>query len=299
MRLRSLTVKQLNGLPDGRQLDGVQDGITMLIGPNASGKSRLAAALLTVMDPNAASNEAPVVTATFESQGVTYTAQRTGGGLTWMRDGQQIEPPIAPQDAVRHFVHLRDLMSLGGPNAEVLERLQVELAGGFDLHKLRQAIGAQAPNAKGRKQPGGKEAGTLQQALDAVTELQTKRNALADDERKIKTWEAEAAKLKAQADRKDALAAALEYLEADAQRAAAHTAADTVPNAAVYRNASDDVWTQVHKALDDLSRSEQERSRKQSAEHQAQREVDRLDASGVSVEQTDAWLEEVEAARGP
>lgn len=294
MRLRSLVVKQLPGLPDGRRLDNVQDGVTMLIGPNASGKSRLAEALNTVLNPGASADSAPVVTATFDANGATYVANRTGGSLTWTRDGQTVEPPIAPQDAARHLVQLQDLMSLDGPNRAVLERLKVELAGGFDLHRLREDLKAQPPTSRGRKAPGSKEAQALERAQTAFEALRKKRQELKHNEDRIKDWRKQEAALKATASRKEVLGLALDRLDADDALQAAKARRDALPHAGVLGRASEGVWHEVRDALGDLERCESDMHRTQTQERDAQAAVDGLAAPQVTAEQVDAWLQQAD-----
>ena len=89
MKLRSLAVNQFRKFTEPTRLDGIGDGLNLVIGPNEMGKSTLLAALRAVLFErhsskakpitdlqNDRSGNAPVVEARFELDGDTYTVTK-------------------------------------------------------------------------------------------------------------------------------------------------------------------------------------------------------------------------------
>ena len=89
MKLRSLAVNQFRKFSEPVRLDGMEDGLNLLVGPNEMGKSTLLVALRAVLFEkyssnikrtrelqNARNNAAPVVELTFEVDDATYVIRK-------------------------------------------------------------------------------------------------------------------------------------------------------------------------------------------------------------------------------
>ena len=199
MKLRRIAIHRLPGIAPGFTLDGFGDGVNVIVGPNASGKSSLPRALRAVLYPperRADGAEMGHVEACFEGRDGGLAVTRMGRTAAWARDGQRIESPPLPD---RRFVacytlHLEDLLaSDGGTDADIARHIARELAGGYDLDATRRECGFSVPARIGQTE--ARDLAAADQALRAVQrahrELQQQEDRLAslDHERR----EAEAA----------------------------------------------------------------------------------------------------------
>lgn len=157
MRLRALTIRRLPGVKEPVILDCVPDGITVVTGPNASGKSSILRALSAVLAPESDADSVDV-TVEFESgDGERWRAERRHGPVQWFRDDEPSQAiPTAPSAPVleSHWLTVEDLMSPtaawgDSANAGSLARqLAVELSGGIDYDQLRRSL---LPSARSRQ----------------------------------------------------------------------------------------------------------------------------------------------------
>ena len=176
MRLRRLAIRRLPGIPrPGFELDGFADGINVVVGPNASGKTSIPRAVRTALYGEEAVGGGVDVEAVFalgvrEEEGVgagdgNGTAEgegdgdglvrvaRAGGAPVWTRDGRRIEAPALPEHRfVSCFtLHIEDLLADDADtDADIARRLARELAGGYDLDAARAECGFSVPRRVGQ-----------------------------------------------------------------------------------------------------------------------------------------------------
>lgn len=175
MRLRTLTIRRLPGVKEPVILDCVPDGITVVTGPNASGKSSILRALSAVLAPESDADSADI-TVEFESgNGERWRAERRHGPVRWFRNDEpsQATPTALSAPVLEsHWLTVEDLMSPqtawgNSANARSLARqLAVELSGGIDYDQLRRSL---LPSARSR-QILGAPARALRQARSGVSQ---------------------------------------------------------------------------------------------------------------------------------
>lgn len=174
MKLRRIAVRRLPGIPrPGFELDGFADGINVVVGPNASGKTSIPRAVRTALYGEEAVGEGVDVEAVFalgvreeagggagdgngmaegEEDGLVRAA-RAGGAPVWTRDGRRIEAPALPEHRfVSCFtLHIEDLLADDADtDADIARRLARELAGGYDLDAARGECGFSVPRRVGQ-----------------------------------------------------------------------------------------------------------------------------------------------------
>ncbi len=142
MKLRTLAIEHLPGVEPGFALEGLQDGVNVVVGPNASGKSSLVRALSAVLYRDALRDEPGLsVSAVFETGDSTLRALRLGSQLSWRRDGELAEPPPLPEARFLSCFTLgmEDLLTDRiETDRAIAAHLSRELAGGFDIRAVRE-----------------------------------------------------------------------------------------------------------------------------------------------------------------
>jgi len=233
MRLRRIAIRRLPGIPrPGFELDGFADGINVVVGPNASGKTSIPRAVRAALYGGELVRESVDVEAVFvlggrEAEGGgsgegngegerLVQAARTGGALVWTRDGERIEAPALPEHRfVSCFtLHIEDLLAGDADtDADIAQRLVREMAGGYDLDAARHECGFSVPPRVGQT-----EAKEVSSAETDLRHLQGRYRELQSDEERLGPLEREL--LEAQeADREATLAEkALELLAGRRER---------------------------------------------------------------------------------
>ena len=176
MKLRRLAIRRLPGVPGpGFEIDGLGNGVNVIHGPNASGKTSVSRAVRAVFYASELARESIHVEADFvadEEDGVIQAA-RTGSAVVWSRDGQRIDAPLLPE---RRFLpcytlHLEDLLSIeADTDAEIARLILRELAGGYDLEAARRECGFEVTTRIGR--PEARELEVAESALRQVRQRQ-------------------------------------------------------------------------------------------------------------------------------
>ena len=228
MRLRRLAIRRLPGIPrPGFELDGFADGINVVVGPNASGKTSIPRAVRTALYGEEAVGEGVDVEADFalgvreeeggragdgnrtvkgegkgEGDGLVRAA-RVGGAPVWTRDGRRIEAPALPEHRfVSCFtLHIEDLLTDDADtDADIARRLARELAGGYDLDAARGGCGFSVPPRAGQT-----EAREVSSAETDLRRRQERYRELQRDEERLGSLEQELHEAQ-EADREAALA---------------------------------------------------------------------------------------------
>jgi DNA repair exonuclease SbcCD ATPase subunit len=181
MKLKRIDVARLRGGRGEFAIDALSPGINLLLGPNGSGKSSLCLAIGEVLWPRQAPTSGARLSLQIDGEAGPLEAE-LDGRVTWRAagGGEPIAPPRlpAPQLASASRVGLRDLLDENHPSDRVLaERIQVELAGGFDLRALRSPLSV--------RRHGRKEEQALVEAGEGLAELERQRRELAREDDRL------------------------------------------------------------------------------------------------------------------
>lgn len=213
MKLRRIAIRRLAGIASpGFELDGFSDGINIVHGPNASGKSSVARALRALLDARASpGDEAVDLEAEFEDpDGMRWQAVRIGRSLMWTCDGEpgQAPPLPDPRCLAGYTLHVEDLLESGDRHdARIAREIARDLAGGYDFAAARDsckvAIGPRF---------GHGEAKALGEAESELRGIEERQRSLAREEAHLETLEGDLVRLEAQVERLPRVLRAKEWL---------------------------------------------------------------------------------------
>ena len=279
MRLRRIAIRRLPGIPrPGFELDGFADGINVVVGPNASGKTSIPRAVRAALYAGELVRESVDVEAVFalgvrEKEGDgkgdeegrredLLQAARTGGALIWTRDGQRVEaPPLPEHRFVSCFtLHLEDLLAGDADtDADIARRLVREMAGGYDLDAARNECGFSVPPRVGQT-----EAREVSAAEEDLWRRQGQYRELQRDEERLGPLERELLEAQEAEREADRLERALGILEKRRERVGLERRKEALPPdmerlSGAEAQALERLHGERRRAEKDLARAEAER----------------------------------------
>ncbi len=189
MRIRRISIRQAPGLPSGVRTEALNPRLTVILGPNASGKSTLARALRGALWPEAAPPEI-LGEVEVETPGSTAVATLRWGTVSW----DPAPPPLpGPEALALARLELPALLVSGEAEERLAHRIAVELAGGYDLQAALDEVAVPSPRR-----------GELQAALDEVRKAaraaERELERLAEREKEVPHLQAELAQARAARD---------------------------------------------------------------------------------------------------
>jgi len=224
MKLVRLVVDKLPGVAGRLELSPAPDRVSVVVGPNASGKTSLLRALAALLQHSPDSR--PVdIEAEFRDGEHRIKGRAIGQARSWWRDGDPVDPPAwpGPDQLGAYLVRAEQLADAGATERRFSETLRQVMAGGFDLDALAGAPSFAKP-ARPRKLAGEYgEAGRQLRALEARhAELAAEIDRL--ESLREQHRESVEAQRRLQAQQR-----ALELLDLEGQLAAAHQALAQFP----------------------------------------------------------------------
>ncbi|HXV75811.1 MAG TPA: AAA family ATPase [Candidatus Polarisedimenticolaceae bacterium] len=136
MKLRRLTVHRMPGIDRGFTIDGLADGVNLIVGPNGSGKTTLCRALRAAVWPAIDRGRGITVEASWRTDRERWSVRRDGERVVWQRDGSPCEPPVTT-DAHAAPCFTLDFCDLLLDRADTDETIAAEIrrqiSGGYDI----------------------------------------------------------------------------------------------------------------------------------------------------------------------
>ena len=140
MKLHSLQIKTLPGIVEPFSITTDADGVLVISGPNASGKSSLLRALAYLLsDPRPHDPHQLALAAELESEAGRWRVERNAAHIQWWLDGKVAEqPPTLPaRETLRNYLLGVDtLLAQSDSDEEITDRFRRELSGGYDLDAI-------------------------------------------------------------------------------------------------------------------------------------------------------------------
>ncbi|MCY2932372.1 MAG: AAA family ATPase [Planctomycetota bacterium] len=156
MKIRSLAIRRMPGFENaGFDLTGLSEGLNLIIGPNASGKTTTCHAIRGLLWPEELAGLSPVSLASEWVDGPTaWRLEVEGDKTACQRDGVPADrPPLPPPNLARCFTITVDNLFEDTQTDEALAgNVAREMAGGYDLGALRSAAWMKLSAKHGRKE---------------------------------------------------------------------------------------------------------------------------------------------------
>ena len=139
--LNRISIIRAPGISPGFTLDDLSPDITIVFGPNASGKSTTARAIQSVLWPHQSALRGHHLAASFTLDGEQWEIEANAGNVQRRRNGDPASAPlIAPlDDRGRYSLGLPDL--LASENQPLAQAIMNESSGGFDLPQVAESLG--------------------------------------------------------------------------------------------------------------------------------------------------------------
>ncbi len=161
LRLTTLRVRRMPGIPEGFLLPELSDGVTVVFGPNASGKSSTARAIETVLWPGREAQRDVAVLGEYTMDGASFRVEVDAGHVAVQRDGSDARAPELPAPELRHRYRLSLHELMACDNADFAREIARQSAGGYDLAAAAEALRFRAQPSAARN-----ESAALGQALE-------------------------------------------------------------------------------------------------------------------------------------
>ncbi len=214
MKLRRLSIESMPGIDSAYEIH-FEDGVTVVEGPNSSGKSSVCRALRALLWREFHTGAYIRAAATFEDAQGELRVERDGPRVTWTRAGETIPTPVLPgsNQADSFFLGLEELVDLEArQGAQVSQAIRRQMAGGYDLDKVT----AELCNPERRGYARGKD-NAHSEATRAVNKEQLVQDALARREAQLGELRETATQLQATHNRKQHLETCLKLVDLHAQ----------------------------------------------------------------------------------
>jgi len=184
-------------------------GVTLIAGPNGSGKTTTARAIEAVLWPESAADPLADVGATLEADGIQWTAELAGSTRRWLRRGAPVVGPVycAATDRDRYRLALHELLT--ADDRELAAGIRRELGGGYSVSDAAQRLGFSAEPGVPRK-----GAQRLRQAQEAVAAASLEQAALRRREAELAALRTEEAAARQADDQRQVVSSLLNWREA-------------------------------------------------------------------------------------
>lgn len=140
MRLSRLEIVSLPGISEPFILEDIGQGVNIISGPNAAGKSSVLRAIrYLVADPARSDPPVDLVAEFIDTEGHRWTTRRIGSEAEWRRDGVIVIKPRLPDTTQlrSYLISLENLLAAEESDKAFALEVARAFRGGYDLEALR------------------------------------------------------------------------------------------------------------------------------------------------------------------
>lgn len=177
----SLKITRLRGFePPGFALDELSEGINVVYGPNASGKSTVAVALRKLLWPDQLADASEMVSGRLAVGGKTGRVEIDAGRIqrTGAADERLARNLPAADHRDRYHLYLHELLE--AQNQSFAEAIRRDAVGGFDVDQAAEALGFAEVRTR-----SGRSTERVEEARETVRERRRRQEALREEERRL------------------------------------------------------------------------------------------------------------------
>ena len=184
MKIRRLSIRRMPGFEQkGFDLPELSEGLNVVIGPNASGKTTACRAIRGLLWPVTLAGMSPISLVGDWADGEqALRLELEGTRLTCQREGVPAEmPPVpGPHLATCFTITIDDLFQGAQTDADLAARISREMSGGYDLNAVRRSDILDLSRRHGRK-----ELDRLKEARQAANAIRADHEALLREENEL------------------------------------------------------------------------------------------------------------------
>ncbi len=184
MKIRKLSILRMPGFEQkGFDLPELSEGLNVVIGPNASGKTTACRAIRGLLWPETLAGASPISLVGDWADGEqALRLELEGTRLTCQREGVPAEmPPVpGPHLATCFTITIDDLFQGAQTDTDLAARISREMSGGYDLSAVRRSDMLDLSRRHGKK-----ELEQLKQAKQAVNAIRADHEALLREENEL------------------------------------------------------------------------------------------------------------------
>ena len=173
------------------ELDGLGEGLNIVVGPNGIGKSQVCAAVRALLWHERGMANELAARAIFSHEGESWSVLRDHSLHAWQRDGVDVKPPILPGERLDgcFFLGLRDLLDDSDrAGRDLASEIRRQMSGGFDLEEVDQHFRDSIP-----ARAGSRENKDLAAAESEIRRAERSQAEVERRERELESLEREAA----------------------------------------------------------------------------------------------------------
>jgi len=231
VKLQRLRIDRLPGIRDPFSIEPRVESpaINVITGENAAGKTSVLRAIRSLLYEALSPQQCSLWGEFVDDSGRTLTVDNNGGRCAWRIEGEPAERPALPDQRLIgcYLLEFEDLAGAergrdSDREPELAGRIARELAGGYDVHAVRQHF-AWSPQKATRPSKDFREA---QEELNRIRQAQTH---LREREEELEGSRNELAHHRAVAAEESLIQAALEYLDSQQSRAQTEAELDGMP----------------------------------------------------------------------
>lgn len=139
--IHELSILRAPGISPGFTLRDLSPDITIVFGPNASGKSTTARAIQSILWPHPTTLRGHHLAARFSLDDDEWSIEASAGKVHRTRNGEPTQPPLIASldDRGRYSLGLPEL--LASENQPLAQAILNESSGGFDLPQVAESLG--------------------------------------------------------------------------------------------------------------------------------------------------------------
>lgn len=144
-----VAVRRFHGLDHGLEAS-LCDGVNVIYGSNASGKTTLAHAIRALLWPGDVDDPFPIVDAEFSLDGSTWRVELEGARCSYEKDHAPASRPTLPPatHGPRYHLYLHDLLRGDGQEEDFARQILREAQGGIDVEGTAEELGFEVPSRR-------------------------------------------------------------------------------------------------------------------------------------------------------